>query len=222
MAIFRYLPRESYALDLLKRGRFLCQPLAYYRAQEDGEVRGDARDGELRHAPKDGLVITKADATQVTLDGVSFSSAARHETIYVFCASTELSVDIARAFNSPFCVEIHDPDRFADRIRRRADRTSRFDYAGLVAGPIDYRELHESPQADWALPERLAFIKPPSFAWQAEYRIAIPHRGAFDPYNVVTQLQAGSETAKGQASPRPAALEVGSIAEFATLHRFEI
>ena len=55
---------------------------------------------------------------------------------------------------------------------------AQLDHANVFARPIDYRGLNREPGADWALPERLAFMKPEAFAWQDEFRVVIGNKGA--------------------------------------------
>ncbi len=94
-------------------------------------------------------------------------------------------------------------------------------YEELVVGGVDYRHPERGPDADWALPEKLAFIKPDAFAWQDEFRIAIGRRGAMDVHNVVCTLETGPAAAAAATvglSAAPLLLRVGDMSEFADFH----
>ena len=82
---------------------------------------------------------------------------------------------------------------------------------------MDYRANDRPPGADWALPERLALTKPESFAWQDEYRIAVPTRGAFTVEAV--DLHSGDEPPPiAKVAAPPVILKVGNLANHAVLH----
>ena len=196
----------------------LLRPLSHFRVYEDGQVRGDSSEGLLAFAPQGGLQITKQDGSAFTLEGWRFISSAKQDDIFVFCASNQLSAELADRFGSPFCVEVSDPDRLISRLKSRAHPTSHLDYEHLVGGKVDYRDLDQEPKIDWALPERLAFIKPKSFAWQDEFRIAVGKRGAFNVENVALKLETGAAAAPPVPSQAELFLRVGSLASLARLH----
>lgn len=219
LAIFKYFTEESHATAFLENGAMLFRPLTYFRAYEDGHVRGDPDDGKLTYAPSVGLELTKQDGTKLNLAGWRFTSTAQDQ-ILVFCASNQLSHELAERFDSPYCVEVSEPERLIERLRKRAHPSSQLDYDELVSGSVEYRGHDAEPGADWAQPDRLAFLKPEAFAWQDEYRIAIGHRGAFDPQNVACSLEmVGSLASTPQAAQTAPMLKINAIAEFAELHR---
>jgi hypothetical protein len=221
MPIYKYFTAEAHARSFLRKGTMLFRPLSYFRAIEDGEIRGDPHDGTLTYAPSNGLEIMKEDGTKVVLEGWHFASSAKHEDIFVYCASNLLSAELATKFESPFCVEIFDPEAIVARLKRRAHASSQLDYKQTIHSRVDYREIGRAPAADWALPDKLAFIKPARFSWQDEYRIVIGRRGAMEVQNVAVTLQSGSATTtSGQPFQSALKLEIGSLAEFAQLHRF--
>lgn len=224
-SIFKYFTAEAHARSFIRRGTFLLRSLSHFRRLEDGAVRGDAQDGRLRHAPAGGLVLQKADGTQIVMAGHQFVASPARE-IFVFCASNRRSDDLARRFAAPFCVEVSDVDALIERIRARANPTSSLDYGATQQQAVEYRDSTKEPGVDWALPEKLVFIKPPAFAWQDEYRIAIGRRGAFDVNAVDCAIEADAGAAPGaidHAAPsEPLRFRLGDLGEIATLHHLSV
>lgn len=221
MPIYKYFSTQAHAKSFMKKGALMFRSLSYFRAIEDGEVRGDKNDGTLTYAPEGGLLLTKEDGTTIHLAGWRFSSAAKHDEIYVFCVSRILSADLAARFGTPFCVEVFDPELIANRLKARAHINSKLDYAQTEHAGIDYRGPEQGPEADWALPEKIAFIKPTLFAWQDEYRYAIGRRNALDVHNVEVPLTSGTAQAVPVNSvPPPIILEIGNLYDHGRLHRF--
>lgn len=199
----------------------LFRPLSFFRVLEDGQVRGDDHDGVLIYAPRTGLQITKQDGTSLSLKGWRFTSSAKTDEIFVYCASKQLSRELAERFHSPVCVEITDEERLLRHLKARRHPASRLDYAGLVSGSVEYREHGKKPKADWALPEKLALIKPTDFRWQDEFRVAIGRKGEFDAENVDLRLEKGVlRRTAATALSWGIRLRINSLADFATLHRF--
>ena len=62
--------------------------------------------------------------------------------------------------------------------------------------------------------------KPESFAWQDEYRIAVPTRGAFTVEAVDLVLHSGEEPPPiPKVAAPPVILKVGNLANHAVLHQ---
>lgn len=218
--IYKYFTEEAHALRFIHDGQMMWKPLSFFRVIEDEEVRGDAQDGILIHTHDGGLVLTKEDGTQVVIENGFFTSSVKADDIFVFCASKDLSEDIAKRFKSPFCVEIVDTDYLATRLRNRACATSKIDYGQLVCNDMEYRPHLQPAAADWALPEKVVFIKPELFAWQNEFRIALPKRGAFDVHNVNLTIQIGEVPPPPAPTQKPIFIEVGNLEEITVLHQF--
>lgn len=169
---FRYFDNEQYAKNWIKRGRLRFRPLSYYRQLEGIDVRGDANDGVLIHKPDGGLSITKADGTEVFLEGWQFEAVAMDNQIFIQSSSSIASQELAKKFG-PHCVEVTSVDELVSKINSRSHSSSRLDYSNIIHRSIEYRPLNAEPRVDWALPERVTFIKPPEFADEYEYRIAL-------------------------------------------------
>lgn len=199
MTIFKYFSNERYARTFMRKGEMRFGSLAYYRGIEDGGVRGDPKDGMLHYAPAGGIEITMvADGRKIK--GTTFTATA--ESMFVYCASNDLSAERARDFGL-FCVEITDPDTIVRRLKLRAYASSRLDYDRVHIGATEYRPLDQIPAADWAVPERVVLVKPPEYAGQNETRIVLPSKpDAISPDNHVL-------------------LSVGNLEEITRLHVFD-
>lgn len=220
--LYKYLSDEEYARALIDEGQIFARPLSYFRAYEDQLVRGDPDDGKLRYEPEEGLVLTKESGEVVQMPpGWRFRASVRAGDIFVYCLSTELSSEIAEKFNCPFCVEIKQPAQLLGRISRHVRLRSKLDGNRVLSRDVDYRNLAATPGADWALPERVAFIKPEAWAWQKEHRIVIGRKGAFAVENVECALEAGGpEVALAHAAHDPLILHVGDLSKISELHVF--
>jgi len=158
------------------------------------------------------------DGRSITLDHGSFNSSVKENDIFVYCASSRLSADLAHRFGS-FCVEIPESGTLVRRLRMRAHPASQFDYEQLVYGKVDYRDPTQEPKVDWALPEKLVLIKHKEFAWQDEFRIAIGKRDAMNVENVSLTIQTGPVVASAEPAPSPIFLRLKKLSD-AILHRF--
>lgn len=219
MTIFKYFTEEAHAFALINKGELMLQPLSHFRGREADGVRGDPSDGILTYAPQGGLVMNMEDGRAITLEGGSFNSSVNQNDIFVYCASNQLSAELAMKFGS-FCVEIPDSDVLARRLMMRAHPTSQLDYEQLVCGKVDYRKHSRKPEADWALPERLALIKPEDFAWQDEFRIAVGKRNTMNVENVGLTIHTGLAAPVFAPVAAPIFLRIGKLADLVTLHRF--
>lgn len=222
MALYKYFAKEEYARALIDKGQVFARPLSYFRAFEDELVRGDPNDGKLRYEPEEGLLLTKENGEVVAMPaGWRFRASVRAEDIFVYCLSAELSGEIAEKFESPWCVEIAEPHRLLGRIGRHVRLRSKLDGQGVYSQKVDYRKLTIAPSVDWALPERVAFIKPEGWAWQKEHRIVFGRKGAFAAENVELALEKeGFEITLADADHDPQILHVGDLSRFTALHRF--
>ncbi len=220
MSIFKYFTMESHARAFIDKGEILLRPLTYFRAYEDDNVRGDLRDGQLNYIPECGLRITKEDGSVIIVEGGRFTSSAKCDDIFVFCASNEKSQFLAKRFGSSFCVEITEPDHLISRLKSRAHPTSKLDYKQIYSGKVVYRNHDQEPDADWALPERLAFLKAEEFAWQDEFRIAVGKRGAFDPNMVECTIETALHIPIVQPPLQSKlVLTISSLGDFSRMYR---
>ena len=219
MSIFKYFTEEAHALALIKKGVLMMQPLSHFRGREADGVRGDPRDGILTYALEDGLVINRNDGSAIMFEDGSFNSSVNQNDIFVYCASNQLSAELAEKFGA-FCVEIPDPELLVRRLKQRAHPTSHLDYEQVVCGNVDYRERSREPGVDWALPERLVLIKPNDFAWQDEFRIVVGKRDTMNVENVSLTIQTRSSAPVFEKVPAPIFLRVGKLTDVVTLHRF--
>ena len=219
--LFRYFSEEAHARAFIDKGEIYSRPLAYFRAYEDGLVRGDPNDGMLLHAPGTGLVLTKENGEAIEMPpGWRFRASAMENDIFVYCLSLERSEELAEKFESPFCVEVRNTIRLVGRIASSARLRSRLD-RHVHSRPVDYRRPAAAPGVDWALPERVAFIKPEGWAWQKEHRIVLGLKGAFDVENVDCALESNPRPPAAPVAPAaPLILHVGDLSKMTELHQF--
>ena len=204
----------------MEKGQLYLNTLAHFRSYEETEVRGDVHDGQLRYQPSGGLTLTKSSGEVLTLTDWQFRASVRTADIFVYCMSRDKSEALAREFDCPFCVEITDPIRLIGRVNRHVRLRSRLCHE-VHHGPVEYRSLEAEPGADWALPERVAFIKPEPYGRQNEYRIVFGNKGAFDVENVELTLQKGEPENTGDPSRgEPLVLTIGDLTRIARLHQF--
>lgn len=222
-SIYKYLTDEQYALDLMHKGSVFLNTLAFFRVCEDG-ARGDHHDARLRYQPESGLELnnlTTGQAMQLPI-GSQFVSSARAGQIFVYCLSQTKSEALAKAFNAPFCVEIKDPIRFVGRMSRAVSLRSRLDRRRILHGPVTYRPTKAEPLADWALPERVSFIKPENYADQDEYRIVVGLKGAFAVENVDLTIRLDPlEPHPSAPIGEPLIMKLGDLSAITELHRFD-
>lgn len=219
--IYKYLSTESFARSLIEEGQLYLRSLAYFRGYEDALVRGDPDDGKLHYRPETGLTLTKADGKVFTLPPEwRFRASVRAEDIFVYCLSLERSEALAEKFQSPFCVEIKDAVTLLAKTKGSVRLRSRLDRRNVYRGPVEYRDFATAPGGVWALPEKVAFIKPPAWSWQAEYRMIVGSKGAFAAENVDVALENGPADLAADAAGDPLVLSVGDLSRVAQLHRF--
>ncbi len=220
-SLFKYVSEENFAQGLIERGEIFMQTLANFRGYEDNDVRRDRDDGRLRYEPAGGLLVNvEGREDEPPWQGWRFTSSIKPEDVYVYCLSTERSEELARKFESPFCIEITNPITLIARIRGSVRLRSSLERNRLFFGEVEYRSVEAAPAADWALPEKIAFIKPEDWSWQHEYRILVGKKGVFNIENVHLTLETGPGAIAPFADNPPLMLRVGNIARIATLHRF--
>lgn len=219
-SIYKYLSEETHARALIEKGELYLRSLAYFRNYDDGLVRGDPDDGKLFHQPERGLTLTQTDGERVSLpSGWRFKASVRAEDIFIYCLSLERSEALAEKFKSPFCVEIRSADALFSRTKSSVRLRARLDRQ-VYRGKVDYRSLTIAPGGDWALPEKVALIKPEAWCWQAEYRMVVGRKGAFAVEKVDLALENGPVDLTADAAGNPLILRVGDLSRIAQLHRF--
>lgn len=109
--------------------------------------------------------------------------------------------------------------RLLSRISSHVRLCSRLD-RHVYSHAINYRDLDAAPGIDWALPERVAFIKPDGWAWQKEHRIVVGRKGGFAVDNVDLALETGGGVPMLAVNVAdPLVLHVGNLSKVTTLHR---
>lgn len=221
-SIYRYLTQEQHALDLMQKASVFLNTLAFFRRCED-DARGDPHDAQLRYQPDGGLTLnnlTRGQAMQLP-EGSQFVSSAKADQLFVYCLSQTKSQALAQEFQAPFCVEIKDPVRFIGRIARAVRLRTRLDRNRIFSGPVAYRSVKAEPLVDWALPQRVAIIKPDTYAGQDEFRVVVGIKGAFSVENVeltvrLDPLEPHTPAPVGE----PLIMKLGDLSGITELHRF--
>tara|TARA_B100001179_G_C18517472_1_gene371295 strand:- start:148 stop:804 length:657 start_codon:yes stop_codon:yes gene_type:complete len=218
MPVYKYFDKETYARRFLRKGEILLRPLAYYRALEIEEGgRGDRWDGVLRYAPTDGLLLTfEGGLTAKSQD--TFISSVRQDEVFVWCASNEFSAEVAAIFGR-YCVEI-EPDLIVNRLKLRSHAASALDYSNIVSDSVEYRAVERAPLADWALPKKVALIKPDEFSRQNEYRIVLGKHRALDVENVEIGFFNAGEARSAPSNTSKILLKLGNLESHARFHEF--
>jgi len=165
-SLYKYFPEHKWA-DAFLDGEVLFRSLAYFRDQEDKNVRQDKKEGTAVFRPTGGLLIDNlTQGTTFRLPDSAFESTANQEEIFVFCASRSLTDELRKRFEAVVCVEILKIPKLCERIRRAlpADATFR-------AGRVAYYDQGEGGSPRWALPDQIAMSKLESYRWQDEFRL---------------------------------------------------
>ncbi|MBB5687655.1 hypothetical protein [Sphingobium boeckii] len=218
--VYRYFAEEDWARDFIERGQLQLCTMAYYRGFEDADIRRDPDDGRLMYHPSDGLQMNHENGQVYNLEGYRFTASVKAAEMFVYCMSNERSEFLAERFESPFCVEIRKPISLAGKMLSSIRLRRHLDGKRIYHGPVDYRGQARIPAADWALPERLAFIKPNDWAWQNEYRFIIGRKGTFAVENVELALVNGPGERAPAIERAPLRLSLGNLSKIAELQRF--
>ena len=218
-SLYKYLSKPEYA-DSFIRGELRFNSLAYFRDYEADEgVRADALEGTRIYRPEGGLRGNNlTTGEKFLLADTAFTSSANHESIFVLCLSTELSIQIAQRFSATVCVEIKDPGAFLASVRSHLQLRKSVDPC-FHHGKVNYYDAAVAPIIDWALPEIVARSKSNSFEWQQEYRIAFAEAGAFRIENVQLSLQTKFMPFPQAKNHTLRKIRIGSIRRFCRLHR---
>lgn len=218
-SLFRYFSAKN-ADAFVERGEVLFRSLSYFRDYEDAGIRSDEHEGTLVHLPTDGLKINKVASGEVVDLPHRMESTAKEDDIFIYCMSTELSLETTKRFNAERVVEILDPVKFIALVRSSLSLRKKLRAEKLVHQPIRYYDWHEPPMADWALPEKIAIRKPSSFSWQKEYRLAVPLGDAFRVENVSVNLVLPGTTRPRRLTPHPSVLlKLGKLSKICRVHK---
>ena len=210
----------KYAEAFVRRGELLLRPLSYFRDYEDSGVRADEFEGTLVHRPESGLAITNLTTGRAEVLPHTFEATARESDIFILCLSTEMSETLASRFGTSVCVEIFQPVKFLARLRTALGLRARLQASHLTHGHVKYYSATEPSIVDWALPDRIALRKPASFAWQHEYRFAVPVGNAFAVEQVQVKLVAPDEARQKSAIEHPRMLlRLGNLSSICRLHQ---
>lgn len=217
--LFRYLSERN-ARAFVERGELLFRALSYFRDYEDDGVRADEHEGTLVHLPAGGLKVKRVPTGETIAVSQRFESTAKEDSIFVYCMSTEFSIETAQRFKSERVVEILDPLKLLTLLRTSLSLRRNLKSNKLVYDRVHYYNWDEPPIADWALPERIAMRKPKVFEWQKEFRFAVPVGDAFDIENVRVKLVEANATRQRSLVRHPELLlKLGNLSKISRIHK---
>jgi hypothetical protein len=220
-SLYKYLPAK-YVERFIREGAILFRPLSYFRDYEDAQVRGDEHEGTRLHRPINGLETTLVETQQKIVLPHSFESTANEDDIFVFCASTILSAELATQFNADACIEVTNLGTFVGGIRSALLRRPSIKNKTLVHGQVKYYSPEEPPIVDWALPEKIAMSKLNTYTHQQEYRFTFAVNDAFRIENTSIRLVSPLERRPSRATPHPKdrLFKLGNISKLCKVHSF--
>ena len=217
--IYKYVSQERFAHSLMEEGHVFMQTLATFRGYEENDARRDPDDGRLRFQPREGLEVQFEGREPEVLANWAATFSVKADDMFIFCLSKILSQELAERFEAPFCVEIKKPIGFISRIISKVRLRSAMDKA-VHFGDVEYRQREAPPEARWALPDRVAFVKPEGYALENEFRVVVGKKGVFDVHNVEMKLETGPQPLAFQVRQEPLTLKIGDLSSITNLHRF--
>jgi hypothetical protein len=181
--LYKYLSVQ-YAQALLENGELMFSTLSWFKHLEDKQ-RGDRLEGTHVHQPEDGLEITmvhrngdptmagqKRNLSQHSLR----SDVVGQDRIFIYSTSLQpLLHNLSGTTGDVVCVEIHDPGKFAARLKVRLRRTPPIAKTPLIHNRVQYYATADPPGTTYALPDRIVMHKHEDFRHQHEYRFAVWH-----------------------------------------------
>ena len=218
-SIFKYIP-EQYLETFLKKGELLFRSLSYFQDIED-KSRGDEFEGTNLYKPDSALELTKVETGEkILLPEASFQSSVNRDDIFVFCASTVLSNELATEFKSNVCVEITNIPKFLSGIRASLAIRPSIKDKNLLFGEVNYYEQQNTPITTWALPDKITMSKLITFQKQKEFRFAFAVNNAFHISNTSQTIQIGNQTLRTKLHTYPEKiLKIGNITNICKIHR---
>ncbi len=212
-SLFRYFDDRRWA-DAFLAGELYFRPLSFFRAFEDGQVRGDRHEGVSVYAPEGGLVITnQTQGKTFTLPNHRLESVARQDDIWVYCLSRVYTAALAAEFGAAVCVEILDIPVFCRRVRAVLPAE-----AEVIGRRVDYYRATDAGNPRWALPEQIATSKLDVYARQVEFRLVFSTTGALAFEDVSLRLVQGAAEIPPPAKQSGQVVSVGSLAAICQVH----
>lgn len=223
-SLYKYFSERTWAETFLN-GEVLFRSLAYFRDQEDNNVRGDQDEGTAIFRPKGGLVIdNQTQGKTFTFRHHSFESTANQEEIFVFCTSRSLKEELREKFSAVVCVEILNIKAFCARIENALPPNAKF--PGPLGRPrigrsVEYYDESEGGNRRWALPDVIATSKRNDYAWQDEFRLVFCLTDALEfekaDYRLVPN---DTKRAPNPAEHRDYRVRTQSLRDICRLHEF--
>jgi hypothetical protein len=218
---YRYFTGVEWAEKFMDGG-LLFRSLSHFKNIEDGEVRGDLREGSISYQPKGGLIgdnQTQGKAFRLP-EGSYFDSGVKAEEIFILCASNSMTDELRIRFEAKACVQILRLATFCARIQYELPPTATFRAERVV-----YYSPANEPGPKWAFPDMIAFSKVDGYAWQDEYRFVFSltdalKYGATAQKVVIPNQPPGTALPPAPPVPHQKCLTVKSLGDICKLHKF--
>ena len=108
-------------------GSLLFRSLSHFQNIEDGEVRGDLREGSISYKPEGGLIINnQTQGKRFTIPEGAFGSGINTEEVFILCASNSMTDELRIRFEAKACVQILRIASLCSRIQGELPRTASF------------------------------------------------------------------------------------------------
>ena len=162
----------------------LFRSLSHFQNIEDGEVRGDLREGSVSYKPESGLIINnQTQGKRFTIPEGAFGSGVNTEEVFILCASNSITDELRIRFEAKACVQILRIASLCSRIQGELPRTATF-----RAERVKYYSPANEPGAKWAFPDMIAFSKVDGYSWQDEFRFVFSLTDALKYGNTAQQV----------------------------------
>lgn len=214
---FSELERAEQFMD----GDLVFRSLSHFKKIEDGEVRGDLREGVISFQPEGGLVMHHQRlGKSFNFPGGSFGSGVKTEEIFILCASNSLTDELRVRFEAKACIQILRIASLYSRIQNELPKTATF-----RAERVKYYSPANELGAKWAFPDMIAFSKADGYSWQDEFRFVFSLTDALK-YGSTAQQVTIPNQPPGTAIPRPAPvprdypMNVKALGDICKLHKY--
>jgi hypothetical protein len=219
MKIYKYI-KSKYIDSTVKKGIIRFNSLSYYKFIED-KSRKDDNEGKLIYKPKNGLELTFMDGKKLKLDG-AFESSVNDDEIYIFCLSSELSIDLAKKFDTDCCIEIFKPDRFFAKINKEIKKNHYNLFPNKIFhNKVVYYDKKEPPLHNWALPQNIVLRKDTFFNTENEFRIFFSFNNALD-FGFTEQKIVIEKQTINKNTSQPYEICIGNISSYCIIHKFDM
>lgn len=205
-------------MDSVLAGKILFRNLVHFKKLE-ADPRGDIAEGTHIDAPDNDVTLTNISTGKTVSGKFRF-----HNTLQrpdkVFCFCTTMEFDQRHIKFGSACIEILDPEKFRQRLKRalrRGNRISVLDRPILLANAIHYyRENRAAPSTvDIKNPKHLPFLKRDVFSDEKEFRFVFARARGFQLREIVANENYSELEEVRNMADNQITIEIGSIKDIA-------